>query len=179
MSLRDQLLKSGLVDKKTARKTNQEMEAERKAARGERERRADVERRAEDAARQEREARQAALLDAKRARDRATELRDQQRRVSNLLRDYQVRVRGGNQPFWHRAADGLHVHKLLIHERLAWDLIGGVCAISWTGDPADPSYVLIADAVARRVAALEPGRVLFHNLERPDRNDPSEQLYGA
>lgn len=178
MSLRDQLLAAGLVDKKAARKANQEQEAERRAARGERERRAEVEKRAAEASRQEREARQASQIEVRKAREREATARDQQRRVSNLLRDYQVRVRGGNQPFWHRAPDGVHLHRLLMHERLAWDLVAGVCAISWTGDPLDPSYVLISDAVARRVSALEPGRVLFHNTERPDPADPSERPLG-
>jgi len=66
---------------------------------------------------------------------------------------------------------------MYLNERLAWDQIHGQLAIAWTGDPADPTCVLLPRAVAARVAALKPSRILFFNEICPSRDDPSERLY--
>lgn len=179
MSLRDQLLKSGVVSQKDVRRVNQEQQAERNKAKGQRERREEQEARAALAAQQAKEAREAELIASRRARAREDELQELRRRVSNLIRDYQTRTRGGNQPFWCRAADGLHLHRLYVNERVAWDLRDGRLGVAWTGDPADPSYVFLPAAVVARIQELEPARVLFFNPTGAPKDDPSEQLYGA
>lgn len=177
MSLRDALLKAGTVTQKDVRRVNQQQQAERQQQKGSRESREEAEKRAAEEARAAKEARSAELIATRRARAQAVEREAMRRRVGNLLRDYQQRTRGGNQPFWHRAADGSHIHRMYLNERLAWDLVHGRLAIAWTGSPEDPTYVLLPRAVVERVAALEPGRILFFNETSPSRDDPSEQLY--
>lgn len=179
MSLRDQLLKAGVVSQKDVRRVNQEQQAGRKEQKGQRESREEAEARAAEQARLAREAREAELIASRRARAREAELLELRRRVAHLVRDYAVRTRGGNQPFWHRAADGLHVHRLYLGERVAWDLVHGRLAISWTGEAADPSYVLLPSTVVPRIQELEPSRILFFNPGGAPKDDPSEQLYGV
>lgn len=176
MSLRDSLLKAGVVSQKDVRRVNQEQEAERKKAKAEREGREERERKEAEEAKRAREEANAAIIAARRAREREEELAAVRRRVSHLIRDYQLRTRGGNQPFWHRAPDGLHIHKLMMNDRMAWELMTGRIAISWMGEPADPSYLLLPREVALRILELEPGRVLFFNPEPAPRDDPSERL---
>ena len=177
MSLRDQLLKTGLVDKKRARAIEQAEKAERKAARGQRQRRAVLEARAEAEARAAREAQQTERIDARRARERAREQETIRRTVGNLLRDHQVRPRGGTQPFWHVAADGLHCRKIWLPERMAWDLVAGRLALGWHGELDAPQYVLVPRSVAERVAAIDAARLLFWNRTSPDAPDDADGLY--
>lgn len=177
MSLRDQLLKAGVVDKKAVRKVNQELEAERKQKQGERERRSAIEARAAAEAEAARVAKQQALIEARRAREQAAEAELNHRRALHLLQHYQLRTRGGNQPFWHLTPSRTHVHKLYLAERLVMDLCAGRLGIGWLGDPADPTYVLLPADVARRVLELEPARVLFFNVEPADRKDPAQHPF--
>ena len=179
MSLRDSLLKAGVVDKRDVRRVNQEQQAERKGQKAERESREAVEARREAAAKAEREAKQAAIIASRRERDQAAELELRRRRVGHLLRDYQLRHRGGTQPFWHRAADGLHTHKLYLSERMAWELWAGRLAIVWVGEPDDPDYLLLPAEVVPRVLELEPGRVLFFTPGGAPKDDPAERLHEA
>lgn len=179
MSLRDSLLKAGVVSQKDVRRVNQQKQAERHKAKGQRESREEMERRAAEEAKRAKEAREAEIIEARRARAREAELLELRRRVSHLLRDYQLRTRGGNQPFWHRAADGRHLHKMYVGERMAWDLRDGRVAIAWTGDPQDPVYLLLPASVVPRVLEIDPARVLFFNPGGAPKDDPSEQLHGV
>lgn len=177
MSLRDQLLKSGVVSLGDVRRVNQEQQSERQKAKGQRESREEAEARASAEAKRAREEREAQIIAARRARDREAEAAAARRRVSHLLRDYQMRTRGGYQPFWHRTPDGLHIHKMYVSERVAWDLLLGHVAIAWTGEAEDPTYVLLPAAVVPRVMEIDPGRILFFNASPAPRDDPAERLY--
>lgn len=177
MSLRDQLLKAGVVDKKTVRKVNQELEAERRQHKGERQSRAEAEARAAAEAEAARLARQEAIIAARRAREREAEAAQAHRRALHLVQHYQLRTRGGNQPFWHLAPDRVHIHRWMLHERVVMELCQGRLGIGWHGDPEDPSYVLLPAEVARRALELDASRVLFFNQEPARRDDPAEQPY--
>ncbi len=176
MSLRDSLLKAGVVSQKDVRRLNQTEAADRKKAKAERENREERERREAEQAKMAREEAAAQIIAARRAREREEELAAARRRVNHLIRDYQLRTRGGNQPFWHRTPDGRHVHKLMMNDRMAWELVAGRIAVSWTGDPADPSYILLPRDAVDRILELEPSRILFFNAEAPSKDDPSERL---
>ena len=179
MSLRGSLLKAGVVSTKDVRRVNQEQEADRRKARGEREGREERERREAEAAKAAREAEQAQIIATRRAREREAEQAAIRRQAGHLIRDYQVRTRGGNQPFWHRTPDGRHIHKCMMNERLAWDLVAGRLSIAWTGEPDDPTYVLLPREVTARVLELDPSRVLFFNAEPAPKDDPAERLLEA
>lgn len=175
MSLRDSLLKAGVVSTKDVRRVNQEQEAERRKSKGDRESREERERREQEASKAAREAAAAQIIAARRAREQEAEQAAIRRQAGHLIRDYQLRTRGGNQPFWHRNPDGRHIHKLMVSERMAWDLVSGRVAIAWTGDLLDPTYVLLPREVAMRITALDQGRILFFNAEPAPRDDPAER----
>jgi uncharacterized protein YaiL (DUF2058 family) len=179
MSLRDQLLKAGVVDKKKVAEVNRSLKDQRKQEQGQREARSVVQAR-EEAQRQataaaERAARQA----EQQAREAAREEAERQRTVGNLLRSHRLPDKRGPQRFYHRAPDGRTLLRLDLPESIAWELRRGRLAIAWAGDPARPDILLVPSPIARRVAELHPGRVLFHNAEPPAWDDPSEELYGA
>lgn len=179
MSLRDQLLKAGLVDKKKARKVNRQLKAQRKQAQGSKESKA--ERQAREA--RERAERKAQALAEKQARQREAEAARQadlrRRLLSSLVNTYQVHHRGGPQPFWHPTACGRFLHRLWLSESLAHDLRAGSLAVAWVGDePEDPdAYVLLRDRAAHRIREVVPERVLFFNALAPDEADPALALH--
>lgn len=179
MSLRDQLLKAGLVDKKKARKVNRELKSQRKQAQGSKESKQERQARQarERAERRERELaeRQARQAEAEAARE--AELRV--RLLSSLVKTYQVHHRGGPQAFWHPSACGRFLHRLWLSESLAHDLRAGSLAVAWVGDDAaDPDdYVLLRDRAALRIREVVPERVLFFNAEAPDATDPALELH--
>ena len=183
MSLRDQLLKAGIVDKKKVQETNRALKSERKEAAGHRESRELKEAReaAEAAARA---AALAAEADRRRverkAREQAEELAQRRRLVANLLRSHRIPEKRGNQPFFHKSADGVGVVRLMLPESQAYDLRRGRVAIGWAGDRVgDPQYVVIPREAAERVRAIDPARILFFNEQAPAFDDPAEDLYAA
>ena len=178
MSLRDQLLKAGLADKKKVQEVNRELKQQRKREQAERERKSVLARREAEAARAEVEARaaaqQAARAEAQARRDEA----DRRRLVDNLTRAYRIRWRTGAHPFFLRGPQGQRVLRLMVPETIALDLRGGQLAICWLGeDPTDPEELLVlpADAAAR-VEQAAPGRRLFWNEAPPEKEDPAERL---
>lgn len=178
MSLRDQLLRAGVVDKKTVQRVNREEKEERKQKAGAREARAVVEAR-EAAAR---EAERLAHLEAQRAahlaRERARAEKEQRRLVSNLLRAYRVRERPGGQLFFFRSADGRQALRLQLAESMALDLRAGRLAVAWAGDrPEEAEHLLLQREAALRVAEVAPERLVFFNQDPPDKADLSEKLY--
>lgn len=177
MSLRDQLLKSGLVSKKKAREVERELKRARKKEQGKRDSKGELRVLAREAKRAEKAAARAKKRAETRARQAERDAVEAKRTVRNLLMHYQVRWRPGPQFVWHRTPHPTQLHRLALPESLAMDLVNGGLAVAWVGTQTDPDFVLVPAAVAARVAKHDPGRVLFCNASPP--TDPAEQLLGS
>lgn len=178
MSLRDQLLKVGLVDKRKVRQANRQLKKKRKNKQGARQSKQELKR----AAAAEAAALKAELkakADAERARVHALREREARDKAVHMwLRTHRVPLRGGNQLFFHRSARGPRLVRCLFPESFVTELRRGRLAIAWDGPTsADPEYVLVPDATARRLQELAPERVLFFNAQPPPDDDPAEQPY--
>lgn len=180
MSLRDQLLKAGIVDKKKVARANRALKTDRRQDGAEREsKKARKAREAADRARlhAESEARRRKEADDRIAAERGMEKR---RIVSGLLRDHALPHRVGQQPFWFVTADRRTILRMEIPGSWAHDLRAGRLAIVWLGDDPHPEHaehrVLRADAV-ERVRQHAPERLLFWNEAPPPDDDPAEQLF--
>jgi uncharacterized protein YaiL (DUF2058 family) len=180
MSLRDQLLKAGIVDRKKVRSANRDLKKKRREDQASRDSKKEIAAReaAEAAARK-------AAEEARRAQDaadrKAAETAMERRRaVERLLRDYSLAPRPGQQRFWFVTADRKTVLKLEIPLSWAHDLRAGALAIVWLGDDPHPERaehrVFRGEAVAR-LRQHAPERVLFFNDAPPPDDDPAEQLY--
>lgn len=176
MSLRDQLLKSGFADKRQVRKVNRELKRQRRQEQATRQSKAEIAAREAAEARRRRQEERARRMAEERERERLRELAEAKQRVEQILAHHRLRLNGGPQPFYHRAADGRHIHKLQLPERVAWELRAGKLGVAWRGLRDDAEYVVIPADVARRVARIDPNRVLFLNDEPPDDDDPAEAL---
>lgn len=176
MSLRDQLLKAGLVDKGKVREANRDLKRQRRQEQAHRDRKAAVEAR-EAAAREEARVADVQRRRAERAareaeREEATRLR----LVDNLVGAWRLPDRTGPQPFFTWTPDRRHAHRLRLPESVAWDLRRGSLAVAWTGRPDDPQYALLPAATARRVLAHAPERIVFFNEAPPPGDDPALDL---
>lgn len=178
MSLRDQLLKAGLVDKKKHRQVNRELKKKRKKKQSKRDKKAVVEAREAEAQRIAREAEIARRLERKQQLEAEREEGERRRRVRNLLRAYQVRPKRGPVPFFHLTPDRGHAHRMWVPESWAWDLRKGALAIAWLTDGDDPDYVVLPRAAAERVREHAPERILFFNDEAPPDDDPADKPFG-
>jgi len=180
MSLRDQLLKAGLANKKKVAKTNRDLKKGRKKNQAQRDSKAERRRREAAAAKAADEARRAQLRE-ERARVLAIrEAQAQARRVRKLVRSYALPDREGPASFWHPAPDGRTLLRLRVPESWALDLRAGRLAVAWAGPtPAIYEICVVPDYAADRILEHEPRRVLFYNTEPPADDDPAEQLYGA
>lgn len=161
MSLRDQLIKKGLVDKKRARSLDREAKRERKAKQGQRERKKVVERRE----REQREAELQAAAEARALARREAELRREASelpaRVRQKIRANLIRSRGP-VPFHAVGPDGRTVHRLEVNERVAWKLRAGEAAIAaliWEDRP--PELVVVSTDAARDLKEIAPESVCF------------------
>lgn len=180
MSLRDQLLKAGLTDKKKVAKTNRKLKKQRRKGQAQRDSKAELRRReerAEKAAAKERQRKAA----AERARLLAIrEAQAKQRMLRKVIRTYAVPQREGPVSFWHRAPNGTTLLRMRLPESWALDLRSGRMAVAWTG-PSTAVYeiVVLPQHAALRVKAQDPSRLLFFVEDPPAEDDPTEQLYGA
>jgi uncharacterized protein len=175
-SLRDQLLKAGLVSAREKQKVERELKEERRKAQAHREAKNLVE--AREQAERER-ARLEALqqrIDERKARQAVVEAEARRHQVDQLLSAHATAFRGGPQPFWHRTLDGRFCHRLDLPEWMAQDLRSGRAAVAARERMGEVDYVVIARDIALRVTALLPERLVFFNGELPDPADPSEKL---
>jgi len=179
MSLRDQLLKAGLVDKKKARKVNRDLKAQRKKKQGAKDRKNVVMAREAAAKSEEKARKRAERLARRREAEAARASKDRERLLASLVRTYTVRYRPGVQSFWHPTADGRHLHRLRLPGSLAHDLRAGRVAVAWVGQEADDpeDYVLLDARAARRIAEVAPERICFFNTEPPPKDDPALGLH--
>lgn len=178
MSLRDQLLKAGLVNKKKVRQTNRQLKKSRKKQQSERQSKQEI-KRAADAAAKAQKAEIKAKAEAEKARRRQIrEMEERKRAVQVWLRTHRIPLREGNQLFFHRSARGPRLVRCLFPESVVQGLRSGRLAVAWDGPSSgDPEYVLVPDTTARRLLELAPGRLLFFNEEPPPENDLAEQPY--
>lgn len=178
-SLKDQLLKAGLVSKKQARLADQQAREQRKQGQGSREAQALLAAREAEAQRAERDRLVAEKLAAREARERAREQEEIRHRIDQILQSHRAHYRHGKQPFWHPSPDRRFLARLDLPESLAHELHGGKLAVSWRGpaDAFEPDIVLIPREVAERIQRLDPQRILFHNPERP--TDPEDALWSS
>ncbi len=180
MSLRDQLLKAGVADKKKVDKVNRDLKKQRKQEQAQRERQSVLEAR-EQQARDAAEAERRARIAEDRARiARLRELQARQRLVRDIVSTYRLVERSGPVSFWHRAPNGRTLLRLRLPESWADDLRVGRLAIVWTGPSTQVFDISVVPAhAATRIAAHEPARILFQNPGPPEVDDPAEALYGA
>ncbi len=178
MSLRDQLLKAGLVDKKQVAKTNRQLKKKRRREQSSRERKTVIEARARDESAQRSQASKDARKHRRKQSDERREQGNLERLVGNLIRSYGRTIPDGRQLFFHRLPTGPTLSRLMIPLEVALDLRAGRSAIAWSGKREDPQLLLVPEATARRILGHEPHRILFFNAEPPEASDPSEQLAG-
>jgi uncharacterized protein YaiL (DUF2058 family) len=165
MSLRDQLLKKGLVDKKRAQQIDREAKAERKANQGQRERKNVVQAREaadrEAALKAAAEARAVARKQAELARDAA----ERPARVRQKILANRIRGRGP-VPFHVPAPDARTVLRIDVHPNVAWKLRAGelaVAALGWPGP--DLELVVINAEAALELRDIDPAVVCFLNTD--------------
>jgi len=160
MSLRDQLLKKGLVDKKRAQQLDRQAKAERKQQQGQRERKSVL--RAREQAEREAELQQTAQARAL-ARKQAELAREQAERPARVRQKILAnRIRGrGPVPFHVRGPDGRTVHRVEVHPRIAWKLRAGEAAVAALGE----ELVIINAQAARDLLEIDPSVVCFLNAE--------------
>jgi uncharacterized protein YaiL (DUF2058 family) len=178
MSLRDQLMKAGLVDKKQVAKTNRQLKKKRRREQASRERQTVIDVRASEESKKRIQSRKEERRQRRKQADENREQANLARLVGNLIRSYGRSIPEGRQLFFHRLPLGPRLGRLKIPLEVALDLRSGRTAIAWSGSEDDPQLLLIPRATAHRILGHEPGRVLFFNLEPPEASDPSEQLAG-
>jgi len=178
VSLRDQLLKAGLVDKKKVRQANRQLKKKRRKAQGSRASKK-AQQTAEQQAAAARQAERAGKVRAQRAKAFERQQQEARRRaVHTWLRTHRVPMRDGNQLFFHLAADRKKVVRCMFPESVVMELCAGRIAVAWDGPSSgDPDYLLLPDRTAARLAELAPERLLFWNAEPPDEDDPALQPY--
>jgi uncharacterized protein YaiL (DUF2058 family) len=177
MSLKDQLLKAGLVNKKQVRKSNQNAKKERRQQQGSRERQAIVQAREQAEKQAVLEQTREERREARRQRERIREQEEAVRRVGQILAAHRLRFRTGNQKFWYPSPCRRYLFRFDLPESIAFDLHRGNLGIAYLGeaDVPEPDVVLVSREIIERIEKLEPSRILFHNPSRPKEDD--EQLY--
>lgn len=161
MSLRDQLIKKGLVDAKRARKLDRQAKEERKSKQGQR----DKKRLAEARAREAREAAERAAVEERaRARKQAELERERAElpaRVRQKILANQIRSRGP-VPFFVRGPQPERVARLSVDPRVAWKLRAGEAAVAvLRGADTAPELVVISADAARDLREIDPETVRF------------------
>lgn len=176
MSLRDAMLKAGVVDKKKVQDVNRQLKQERKADQGARERKAILEAKEAEERQRAREEHQRQVIEAKRARESERGAQANALRVRQLLRRHRLHVREGGTVFHAPSLDGQRLLRLNLPVNIARDLRAGRLALAALepsyGGP--PDYFLITRDVALRVLESQ-GELPFFNLH-PAPDAPEEQL---
>jgi hypothetical protein len=176
MSLRDQLLKAGVVSCKQKRAAERELKRKRKAKQAKKDSKKELARRVRREAEQQREA----VVRAKLARHHGS--RAEQEAAARTLRANQIvehhglRFAPGPQPFWHHTPGGVLLHRMDLPRRPAEQLRLGRLAVVWSESFGEPTYRVVPRDVAVRLRAILPERVLFLNENPPDPRDPAEGL---
>jgi uncharacterized protein YaiL (DUF2058 family) len=174
VSLKDQLLKAGLVSKKDARRAGQEKRKERKKKQGQRRKKSAL--RAEEEARQ-RAAAAKASEERIRARKEQTAVREE-RELTQRIRQIVLGNRMGGRgpvPFHHKGLDGRTLHRLELTEKMGWNLRCGKLAIAALPEPGGAmSYHVVTVRAADKLAELDPTLVVFRVSDTTGISAPEE-----
>jgi len=176
MSLRDQLLKAGLVSKKDVRRAGQEKRKERKKHQGERKKKSEL--RAEEAA-QRRAEEKAALEERLQARQEREVVREEVERAQRIRQIVLGNRMGGRGPvpFHHKGRDGRTLHRLEVTERLAWSLRCGKLAVAALPEPdGTASYHVVTTRAADKLAEFAPELVVFRVIDTTGISAPEERF---
>jgi len=175
VSLRDQLLKKGLVSKKQAREANRALKKARKKDQGSRRKKKVVARETAEA----RAEREAAELEERRKRrlerDEAKAQVERALRIRNLVWGNRIRV-GGKQPFWHPTLDGKQLLRMDVSLRAAEQLRRGELAIAAFDHGNRVDYVVIRGDAARTLRELGARVVVFLVEDVKGILEPEEQF---
>lgn len=161
MSLRDQLLKAGVVGKKDIRKANQQAKKRRKQKQGSKERRHQVEAREKARAQAEREAQLEERRANREAADRARDAFEHALQIRNTLMGNQIKNRG-DFPFHFKGPDGRKVLQIKVQRKVAEEIAKGAIAIAGLdlGNRVQP--ILIGAAGAQKLVELGAEGVILH-----------------
>jgi len=176
MSLRDQLLKAGVVSRKQKQAAERDLKRKRKKKQAQRSSKKDQDRAARKQAEQQRQAAIDEKHERRRAAERAQEASARRLRANQLVEHHAMRSKPGPQPFWHPTPGGVILHRLDLPRSLAEQLRSGKLAVVWSESFGDPSYRVVARDVAERLRGVLAERVLFFNETPPDPSDPAEML---
>ncbi len=176
MSFRDQFLKAGLIDKKSAAKIDRAAKEDRKAAQAARAPKTAAERAQQAAAQAERD-RRTAQAAADRARAEAErDAHETVHRIKQVAMAHRMAGRGP-VPFFHRRLDTTRLACLSLREALARDLRNGGAAILGFRDLGGFAYVVVPRRTAERVATFAP-EAIVHWVQTADHlSDPAESLH--
>lgn len=178
MSLRDQLLKAGVVSKGDVKKANRNAKKARKAKQGSRKRKGQVRREEEARLAAEREAKRLAKLQARKAREAEEDAALRPLRIRQIVRSNAVRGRG-KVPFYVRGLNGRTVHRLSVSEGIASKLRVGELAVAFAPAVKGQSeeVVVIGQRGVARLREVSPEHILFYEEEGRTRPvQPDEQF---
>lgn len=157
MSLKDQLLKAGLVTKKQAKAVELEQRKEQKAAQGNLEKARIREAREAERAAAEAAAKLEAQRLAKLERQRVRDAQEQSLRVRQLLKSHEIRAKGA-VTFHHRTPSGV-LGTLQVSSGVAMLLRTGRAAVAVEDHGNRVRYVVIPADVAERIRAVRPSAI--------------------
>ncbi|MBK8454510.1 MAG: DUF2058 domain-containing protein [Thiofilum sp.] len=170
MSLRDQLLKSGLANQKQAKKAEKEVSKQKyQEAKGNAQADDEVKRLAE----------QARLEQAERSRELNRQQREQaeakaiQAQIRQLIEMNKISTAGAEIAY--QFADHNKVKSIYVTPKLQDQLIHGVIAIVREGE----SYALIPKQVGDKIAQRDPSHIVLLNTKTPSPIAEEEDPYAA
>ncbi len=176
-SLRDELFKAGLVDRKAKQKADTEVR--RKKKKKKKKKGAPEEELARKKAYDEEMARRA---EENRAREEARkaeqERKEQANRVANLVRAWAMRRSGKAKHRWYFLVDDKRIGWLDVTAELAWKLEMGAVAIVANPMDADEPFAIVPRNAADKIVEIDDQAVRFWNRSgRPqgDRDRESRQ----
>lgn len=175
LSLRDQLLKAGLVSKKDVDKANRDKKAERKRKQGHRKRKGQARAEAEAARQAALEAELLAKAEARKERDEAREVHERVHRIRQIILGNRMGAKGP-LPFHVHSLDGRHLHRLQLPERVAFGLRCGELAVAALQDDDEARYYVIPRRAADKLADLAPEHLVFRVTDTHGISAPEEQF---
>jgi uncharacterized protein YaiL (DUF2058 family) len=171
-SLRDQLLKKGMVSKKRARSVGRELKQERKQEQGKRKRKKHVQ--AKERAEREAaaEATRTERVEDRRRRDREKARTERALRVLHLLHGNRMKI-DGTVRFHHPSVDGRYLLRMAVSERGAFGLRNGALGIGAIVRGTGHDYMVLPRAAVEQLKSLAPHTVVFHVTDTEGLSDPA------
>ncbi len=181
MSLRDQLLAKGLVNKKDAERVERELKEQRRQKQGSRERKHAEEARvrAEEAAALA--AQVEARAQARRQAEAERDAREQVLRVRRMILDTKVRVRG-KQLYWHRRHQSASLARLSVSPQVAVMLRAGelgIAALLPLTQGGEVEYHVVPARTIHRLTELAPELIMAFTRDPRGISQPDEAFLDA